>query len=300
MASMPPVMLGVSIFLAFAAAITARRIAEPRFVLPAEDAMQPKRQMIVDFVICVGAGLFVSIYNMLVLHFPPTSSLSLLLGYVTTGFFIALDTALAREHGNIRAAIAAGGSVRPPERLYSMTRKFSLVAVTTAVFVSAIIILIIARDIIWISSLEPSPETLAMAQRSVTLEIVFIIAVLLALIANLIVSYSRNLKILFKNETDVLERVSRGDLSKNVPVATNDEFGLIAGHTNSMIQGLKHRIELISSLKVAEEVQQNLLPAEPPDLPGLDLSGASIYCDETGGDYYDYLLLPGDRLGGYA
>ena len=46
-----------------------------------------------------------------------------------------------------------------------------------------------------------------------------------------------------------------------VPVATRDEFGLIAGHTNTMIAGLRHRIALISALKLAEEVQRTLLPA---------------------------------------
>jgi sigma-B regulation protein RsbU (phosphoserine phosphatase) len=37
------------------------------------------------------------------------------------------------------------------------------------------------------------------------------------------------------------------------------------------------------------EVQQNLLPQETPQVAGLDIAGSSIYCDETGGDYYDYL-----------
>jgi HAMP domain-containing protein len=92
--------------------------------------------------------------------------------------------------------------------------------------------------------------------------------VLLALVVNLIVSYSRNLRLLFNNETDVLERVSRGDLSRTVPVATRDEFGVIAGHTNSMIRGLRHRTKMITALKLAEEVQQNLLPVSAPDHSG--------------------------------
>ena len=62
-------------------------------------------------------------------------------------------------------------------------------------------------------------------------------AVLMVLIVNLIFSYSRNLKLLFNNETRVLEQVSHGDLSTKVPVATQDEFGVIAGHTNRMIDG---------------------------------------------------------------
>ncbi|MGD9090781.1 MAG: SpoIIE family protein phosphatase, partial [Desulfobacterales bacterium] len=43
------------------------------------------------------------------------------------------------------------------------------------------------------------------------------------------------------------------------------------------------------SLFLAREVQQNLLPHKNPKIDGLDVAGTSIYCDETGGDYYDYI-----------
>lgn len=42
-------------------------------------------------------------------------------------------------------------------------------------------------------------------------------------------------------------------------------------------------------LSLAMEVQQNLLPKSDPQVEGLDIAGKSIYCDETGGDYYDFL-----------
>jgi sigma-B regulation protein RsbU (phosphoserine phosphatase) len=44
------------------------------------------------------------------------------------------------------------------------------------------------------------------------------------------------------------------------------------------------------------EVQQNLLPKATPQIDGLDIAGKSIYCDETGGDYYDFLEVgsPGE------
>jgi serine phosphatase RsbU (regulator of sigma subunit) len=42
-------------------------------------------------------------------------------------------------------------------------------------------------------------------------------------------------------------------------------------------------------LSLAMEVQQNLLPKTDPQVDGLDIAGKSIYCDETGGDYYDFL-----------
>ena len=43
------------------------------------------------------------------------------------------------------------------------------------------------------------------------------------------------------------------------------------------------------SLDLAREVQQNLLPKSNPQMQRLDIAGRSIYCDETGGDYYDFI-----------
>ncbi|UCE55627.1 MAG: hypothetical protein JSV31_09325 [Desulfobacterales bacterium] len=87
-----------------------------------------------------------------------------------------------------------------------MTRKFSLVALTATIFVSLVLILVFSRDIIWLSSIEQNESALFQAQLSVAYEVFFIMAVLLALVVNLIISYSRNLKLLFKNQTTVLDK----------------------------------------------------------------------------------------------
>ena len=105
-----------------------------------------------------------------------------------------------------------------------MTRKFSFVALITTLFVATILALVFARDIVWLSKIGQDDASIAHAQMSVTTEIVFIMAVLMVLVVNLTISFSRNLRLLFNNETKVLEMVSQGDLSQKVPVATNDEF----------------------------------------------------------------------------
>jgi serine phosphatase RsbU (regulator of sigma subunit) len=46
---------------------------------------------------------------------------------------------------------------------------------------------------------------------------------------------------------------------------------------------------MLSALELAEEVQQNLLPKEAPAIKGLDIAAKSIYCNKTGGDFYDFL-----------
>ena len=297
MATLPPVNLGAILFLSFLAVLALRKPIENRFVLSAPKTSRPERQFLMDLGLCLTAGILAMAFNIAAFGFPIASGIKLMIGYAVAGFFLSLDTALARERIAIKNSIAGNQVLPPPGRLYSMTKKFSLVALATTIFVSIVVILVFTRDIVWLSKMEQNEAALLQAQLSVAYEVSFVFMVLLALVVNLIISYSRNLKLLFANETRILERVSQGDLSRKVPVATRDEFGVIAGYTNSMIDGLKHRSELISALKLAEEVQQNLLPQGAPEIPGLDIAGTSIYCDETGGDYYDYFKLPSDKLG---
>lgn len=57
----------------------------------------------------------------------------------------------------------------------------------------------------------------------------------------------------------------------------------------------KQRIE--DQLRVAREVQSALLPAAPPRLPGYDVAAMNLPTGAIGGDYYDYVPLPGESLG---
>jgi serine phosphatase RsbU (regulator of sigma subunit)/DNA-binding response OmpR family regulator len=50
-------------------------------------------------------------------------------------------------------------------------------------------------------------------------------------------------------------------------------------------------------LEIARQIQQNLLPRTVPETPGLRLAGLCRPAYETGGDFYDYIVLPRQRLG---
>ena len=43
------------------------------------------------------------------------------------------------------------------------------------------------------------------------------------------------------------------------------------------------------SLASASEMQKNLMPKSDPEVDGFDIAGKCIWCDETGGDYYDFI-----------
>ena len=55
---------------------------------------------------------------------------------------------------------------------------------------------------------------------------------------------------------------------------------------------LKHRLAMKEAINVAREVQQNLLPHNSFSAEGLVASGVILYCDETGGDYFDIIKFP--------
>ena len=88
-----------------------------------------------------------------------------------------------------------------------------------------------------------------------------------------------------------MDRVGAGDLEAKAAFGGSREFRRLAAALNRMIGDLRDRLRLRHSLGVAMTVQQRLLPAGPPAVRGLDVAGHSTYCDETGGDYYDFLVL---------
>jgi len=83
-------------------------------------------------------------------------------------------------------------------------------------------------------------------------------------------------------------RIAAGDLETHLVPKGRDEISILVQSFNQMVEGLKQRDQMRQSLEIAMEVQQNLLPKDDPVFEGLDIAGKSIYCDETGGDYYDY------------
>ena len=100
---------------------------------------------------------------------------------------------------------------------------------------------------------------------------------------------SKNLALPFAEIIQTLRGVRNGQFNKKVRVTSNDEIGYTGDVINEMTEGLKERDRIRRSLGIAMEVQQHLLPRNAPAIEGLDIAGQSIYCEETGGDYFDYL-----------
>jgi sigma-B regulation protein RsbU (phosphoserine phosphatase) len=88
---------------------------------------------------------------------------------------------------------------------------------------------------------------------------------------------------------EAVQKLARGDFSSRMDYNTGDERDLVANAFNKMVPQLEDRIRMHRALEVAQQVQQTLLPDKNPDFPGFDIVGKVVYCDETGGDYFDFL-----------
>jgi len=98
----------------------------------------------------------------------------------------------------------------------------------------------------------------------------------------------------------LVRKVHKGNFKQKVRVVSNDELGVLADGLNEMTEGLIERDKIRQSLYLAQEVQQTLLPQQNPKVEGLDIASTIVYCDETGGDYYDFPDSPETHPGRFS
>lgn len=295
MDALPPVKLGAIILGGYALALSARPFLEKLLVEPRDIFGQPRGQFLLDFSLGLAGSTLAAGFEIAVLGFPFFSGVKLFIAMASASFFLALDASITRQRAIIDKACTKTWRT-PPESVRPMARKFAIVSLGSAVIVSALLAIILMNGVDWLAGHAADPAALAEAKRSVTLEIVYVTVVLGSAVGMLIVRYSENLRRLLAEQTLVLEAVSRGELGRFIPVATPDEFGVIAARTNSMIMGLRHRTQLMEALEQAKAVQRSLLPGKTPSREGLDMAATAVYSGQTGGDYYDFLELSGDSL----
>ena len=121
---------------------------------------------------------------------------------------------------------------------------------------------------------------------SITRYVMFGTALLVIVLA---FAFSRTVSKPLQALVDGSRSLARGNFDARVDIRSRDEFGEMGRVFNSVGPLLEEHYKMRHSLDLAKEVQQNLLPKSDPKIEGLDISAKSIYCDETGGDYYDFL-----------
>jgi serine phosphatase RsbU (regulator of sigma subunit) len=111
--------------------------------------------------------------------------------------------------------------------------------------------------------------------------------------APLVDSEGRSLGVIQVDTSDQRQRFQKEDLEVLASIASQAAIAVDNAqlHETAMRQ---HAIE--RDLELAHKVQRGLLPAEPPSLAGYTFFDFYEPANQVGGDYYDYVELPGKRL----
>ena len=108
---------------------------------------------------------------------------------------------------------------------------------------------------------------------------------------------------------EAVDVVGRGNLDARVPARTQDEIGELGRAFNGMTARLREHIEALtretkaresveSELRIAQQIQQSLLPQTFPPFPErkeFDLHAVNVPARTVGGDFYDF-FFSGERL----
>ena len=231
--------LGVS----FALALAARPWLVRRFVISTPHMRMVRNQFVLEMTLFMTVAIAITLFNLVAFEFPMESGLKVLVGIFTLGFFASADLALQRERFLSEHFSRTGQYIEPGDRHLPITVKFLIISVTSITLLTAVIFLVISKDLEWLSNLSYMDQS--RARLAIFGELAFITVVILVGIFNLIASYSRNLKIFFAMENLSLKAVAAGDFSSQVTVSTNDEFGVMAWYTNRMINDLRSKIDEI-------------------------------------------------------
>jgi sigma-B regulation protein RsbU (phosphoserine phosphatase) len=102
--------------------------------------------------------------------------------------------------------------------------------------------------------------------------------------------------------------VGRGNLDTQInESAPTVEVRKLAGSFNRMTAELRATVDRLAreqserqriehDLDIARQIQVGLLPTSKPNVPGYDIAGWSQAANKTGGDYFDWQILPDGRI----
>ena len=130
----------------------------------------------------------------------------------------------------------------------------------------------------------------------------FLIALIIALSIFRFMGYyfARKISRPIENLSEAAADVAKGDLSKFVPVSTNDEFGELATNFNKMVEGLREweRIKVIEfELEKGQQIQKEFLPSAIPTLPNWEIATCFYPAGKVSGDFYDVFRFSDESVG---
>jgi len=102
------------------------------------------------------------------------------------------------------------------------------------------------------------------------------------------------LGVLYVDSKASAQGFTKGDLELFTTLGS--QCGL-AIHNAELVEAYLEQQRLQHDLHVAKEIQQGMLPRKVIERPRVEIAGFNRPCEETGGDYFDYIPMPDRRLG---
>jgi sigma-B regulation protein RsbU (phosphoserine phosphatase) len=130
----------------------------------------------------------------------------------------------------------------------------------------------------------------------------FIVFFLIALVLLRFLGYyfARKIAGPIENLSKISADVARGDLSKSVPVTSNDEIGVLSKNFNQMVEGLREwdRIKMVEfELEKGQKIQREFLPSTIPNFPDWNIATCFFPAGKVSGDFYDVFKFSDGNVG---
>jgi class 3 adenylate cyclase len=211
-----------------------------------------------DLVAWIGAGLvMVVIYYAFFIPYASTG-IKVLVGCAAFGMFSGMLNYLSTERRIVRNFKGRKTFAMPSGRLVTVSNKIFILIVTVVGIMAFAILLMVLLDVYYLIGQDFSrPEI----YWGIFKEIVFALCVLLGISLVIVRRYAANLKEILDTQLVAMDEISRGNLEKQVPILSTDEFARVAQKTNQMMEGLKERDFCKSSFDqyVSPEISRKIL-----------------------------------------
>jgi class 3 adenylate cyclase len=238
---------------------------------------QPWRAFMVDLTAWTAAGfVMVFIYYFFFTPFASTG-FKVLAGCVAFGMFSGMLGYLSMERRVVRKLKGRKTFSMPSAKLLTVSTKIFILIVTVVGMMAFAILLMVLLDVYYLIGQDLSRPDIYWG---IFKEIAFALCVLLGISLVIVKRYASNLTEIIDTQLAAMEEISRGNLEKQVPILSSDEFARIAEKTNQMMVGLKERDFCRSSFDqyVSPEISRKIL--NDAIAPSGEMVDATIlFCD---------------------
>jgi class 3 adenylate cyclase len=257
-----------------------RRLLTPAFFRSEKSFFAlPRSEFLADGAIWILNGILIGFFMHYFRGVPVLSGIISLVGCLVLGLLVGILNYLEMEKEVIGFLRESPTTIAVHPRLaLSVTRKTTILLVFMMVVSSLVIAALLFGNIrfLMMHRMDPGMDSFY----SAFYDVGFVTVVLLAFGVAITSRFSRNLKILFDLQITTLEKVGAGSYDSDVPIVTQDEFGIIAARTNEMISGLKERdfIRETFGRYVTKEISDMVLEGKIP-LEGEQRTVTIMFCD---------------------